>query len=341
MVSEQSSGLRFDIFERVHLSEGVAGISALDEIELKPDIQVLTQDQQAILKGNLVLSGTYSGEQQGQSGQTLRHNIPVEITLPVNRIQSLDQIGVEIDTFDVDLLSARSLNVTGVLSLRGIETASSAAERWSEDEEMVFVHQAEGEKAQPEPELAPTDGATAARDAEQEAVLLESADTQEEAEAQAEPEAVPVIAGTNPEREAAEEKKELKIAFSGKTSAEQSEIKATDLKSLFNKPAASAVAESEARISEAGQQEEAKTEEAAAHRTQESRSSGDALEWKRLFISAEEEEQRFRKVRMCIVQKDETIELIAQRYSLNPREVILYNRLADGDISEGQIIYIP
>jgi stage VI sporulation protein D len=340
MVSEQSSGLRFDIFERVHLSEGVAGISALDEIELKPDIQVLSRGQQAILKGNLVLSGTYSGEQQGQSGQTLRHNIPVEITLPVNRIQSLDQIGVEIDTFDVDLLSARSLNVTGVLSLRGIETASSAAEHWSEDEEMVFVHQAEGEKASPEPELAPTDE-VAARDAEQEAVLLESADTQEEAEAQAEPVAVPVIAGTNSEREAAEEKKELKIAFSGKTSAEQSEIKATDLKSLFNKQAASAVVESEARISEAEQQEEAETEEAAAHRTQEGRSSGDALEWKRLFISAEEEEQRFRKVRMCIVQKDETIELIAQRYSLNPREVILYNRLADGDISEGQIIYIP
>ena len=39
--------------------------------------------------------------------------IPVEITVPLNRVSSLDDIAVEIENFDVDLLSKRSLNITG------------------------------------------------------------------------------------------------------------------------------------------------------------------------------------------------------------------------------------
>jgi stage VI sporulation protein D len=66
----------------------------------------------------------------------------------------------------------------------------------------------------------------------------------------------------------------------------------------------------------------------------------DVLEWKNLFISASEEQQ-FRKVRLCIVHKEDTLESIAKKYDRKPQELRLYNGLSDQEITEGQVIYIP
>ena len=139
-MSEQQPGLRFDIYERVHLQEDLAGIQELNDVELLPHIQVITLDDQAILKGNLLLTGNYFSE-EGSTPRSLEHLIPVEITLPLNRIHRVEDIQVEIENFDIDLLSARSLNVTGVLSLQGVEIVSAPLESWREEEEVTFVHE--------------------------------------------------------------------------------------------------------------------------------------------------------------------------------------------------------
>ncbi|MBF0819940.1 hypothetical protein, partial [Streptococcus acidominimus] len=117
MFEQPQPGLRFDIYERVHLQENVAAIQELNEVELLPHIQVLTLDEQAILKGNLLLTGSYTSE-DGESTRTLEHLIPVEISLPLSRVHRVEDIQVDIENFDIDLLSSRSLNVTGVLSLQ-------------------------------------------------------------------------------------------------------------------------------------------------------------------------------------------------------------------------------
>lgn len=130
-MTEQRSGLRFDIYERVHLAEGAASIQELDEMELIPHIQVASFDEQAVLKGNLWLGGRYVGE-GNESGRTLEHFIPVEITLPLSRVHRLDEVTVEIENFDVELLSARTLNVTGVLTLHGVDMLSAKDEQWNE-----------------------------------------------------------------------------------------------------------------------------------------------------------------------------------------------------------------
>ena len=136
------SGLRFDIYERIQLPEDLVGIQQLEELELMPHIQVLEENEHALLRGNLWLTGQYIAE-DGSSGKTIEHFIPVEITLPKNRVRRLEDISVEIDNFDIDLLSPRSLNVTGVLSLQGIESFTSLGETVaSAEEEVVFVHRA-------------------------------------------------------------------------------------------------------------------------------------------------------------------------------------------------------
>ncbi|MGG4141576.1 LysM peptidoglycan-binding domain-containing protein [Paenibacillus algorifonticola] len=140
-MTDQTKGLRFDVYERVHLSDEVADIDELEEIELVPRIQVVEQGDHAVLKGQLLLSGVYRSTNEAAPLQALEHFIPVEITMPLNRISRLDDVTVEIDNFDVDLLSSRTLNITGVLSLRGIlvEPQQELEEAWRE-EPFTVVH---------------------------------------------------------------------------------------------------------------------------------------------------------------------------------------------------------
>lgn len=424
-MTAQQNGLRFDIYERVHLSEGVTGIKELEGIELSPHIQVLTQGDQAVLRGNLLLNGTYVDEQERPS-QMLEHLIPVEITLPMNRVHRMEDISVEIENFDVDLLSSRSLNVTGVLSLNGLELVPSGREEvWSEvEEEAVFVAEPRRD-AVPEPAASPPQTRSWTEDAAQTRSRTEDAaqrEPQPEPSAQAEsrPESA-AQAGSRPEpaaqreprpepaaqagprtesaaqagsqigaaasqpavesgaapaervesvasepakapdvepfaspqeengevfiaaeepQEAApsEEKKEMKIAFGSKKteSAEAAEAvqepaapeeKPFGLKSLLQHSSS--------------KQETRPEEEDPSPAEDKSPSADSRVEWKKLLLSQKNEQQEFKRLRLCIVQKEETLESIAKRYEMNPREIALFNRLGDGEVSEGQIVYIP
>lgn len=151
----QPYGLRFDIYERVHLSEGVPAIEELEEIELYPRIQVIGQDDHATLRGHLLLTGAYRGE--NEASEELKHFIPVEITVPLNRVRSIEDISIEIENFDVDLLSNRSLNITGVLSLRGIEGFPvEEPQVWSTDE-FTVVHSPDAQQSNRSDEAEQTD----------------------------------------------------------------------------------------------------------------------------------------------------------------------------------------
>jgi stage VI sporulation protein D len=86
-------------------------------------------------------------------------------------------------------------------------------------------------------------------------------------------------------------------------------------------------------------QEAALAEEKALAANNSILSSGDELEWTKLFLSTEA--HSFRKVKMCIVQREETLDVIASRYNVKSRELQLYNRLHDPYLSEGQVLYIP
>lgn len=440
----QSSGLRFDIFERVHIAETAAEIQDLEEIELVPQIELDVKDTYATLSGHLALRGSYSSQER--SAQQLEHRIPVEIAMPLNRIQNSENIGVEIENFDVELLSARTLNVTGVLSLSGLK-ANSTDEVTKAEEEKVFVHEKQAdtsawvrsdasssaeqhgsdpvkankeelikdkrsekpvpeskssdadlaklEKKEQQPAQANTQPVKETDDQPTEAVTqpVKEADDQpaEEAdvnlnekmndeqtqatEAQNENESESEAAPTDSVTVAAEEStEEVKIAFS-KQKDDETNAFITPSKLMSDRPEAEAVqAESEVETApevEAAPEVQAaslldaekiqsateedreheetdKTEPSSEERVdgeadEDSESTANGLEWKKLFLNQEDEVQtEFSRLKMCIVQKGETLESIAERYELNPREILLYNRLNDQtSLSEGQVIYIP
>jgi len=496
-VLDHNQGLRFDVYERVHLSDEVAAIDELEEIELTPHIEIVDQEEQVLLRGNLLLSGLYNSQQAGGT-QLLEYWIPVEITLPMNRVHRLEDLAVDIDNFDVDLLSARTLSITGVLSLRGlIAEERPVYEQWEETEEpFTVVHRVEPEEeeerqanaasesipvaegparpyappespihgateqsarrtrqqpaappleptlprqtpartpeakvsavpepvveparpvaaeepaakaapVQPEPSIpepiqaappvsppktaplsissprqpkasappsvaganrpdkptavtelaaepaaqqpfqtrsaepqAAPQAAKAAEQADNEPVswagFAESDEREPSAPSQLSEESAPIeeLSAAEPVEEEAPPRPEMKIAFAGKRPEPGEPEDSIGLKSLL--PNAQKSAENR---QQAKQSEEEETPEPQA-----TSNAGDEVEWKRLFLSKSGEETEFRRIRMCIVQREETLEEIAERYQLGSREIILYNRLPDHSVSEGQVLHIP
>lgn len=450
---DQSYGLRFDIYERINLTEDLPGIEELEEAELIPHIQVISQQDQATLRGHLLLAGLYKGDTEAGETEPLEHWIPVEITVPMNRVSSLDDIAVEIENFDVDLLSKRSLNITGVLSLKGIQAAAPGArdQVWA-NEEFTVVHAPEatdlssnGEQqfaanpydqlhgsgahtdanspspsyfneAQTRAQEFGTDARTQqylaswaqyenqTRDSQDSADSTisisnspEARDTVEyalhnETEAQAAESSIPSVwqferASVQPEPEQedpaagfpgvierkGEEVEAVPVLESPETEevqpvfaeeefpsedmddiTEEVSIKAEEvptkpeLKVAFNTKNSSTTSASGVGFSsllqssrtvqdqdQAARDEEEETEELVDSATAED------VEWKSLFLGNRREETPFRKVRMCIVQREETLDVIAERYQLTPRELLLYNRMSEQNVEEGQVLYIP
>ncbi|MFC5468324.1 LysM peptidoglycan-binding domain-containing protein [Cohnella suwonensis] len=410
-MTDQRNGLRFDIYERVQLPDDAAAIEELEEIELVPHMRALPQNDQVLLKGHLLLSGVYKAQDAGEASQ-LEHWIPVEISLPLDRIQSVEELAVEIDNFDVDLVSNRSLNVTGVLALRGLQVQTPQSPVWRDDS-FTVVHQAEPEGADQERPAYESYGNEAAsspsaeagnfelseqdreedwglqaevdqatsdpaaengwlsmfqhlEEARQPAVLQPESPAQQQqpvqqpqSQQQSQPRQSPYGDVTaerlsdagflqpEPQRyeeptAPAEEKADLRVALGGKAldssaqqsqQAQQAQSGVGLLSQLGDK---GAKREAELRLQEA-----AIAEEKALAAKNNPQSSGDELEWTRLFLNAGAQAQSFRKVRMCIVQREDTLDAIASRYHVQARELQLYNRLHEPYLSEGQVLYIP
>ncbi|WP_052703024.1 LysM peptidoglycan-binding domain-containing protein [Paenibacillus beijingensis] len=518
-MTDQSNGLRFDVYERVHLPDEVPAIEELEEIELVPRIQVVQQGNQALLKGQLLLRGVYRTLESETSPQTMEHRIPVEITLPMNRIERLDDISVEIDNFDVDLLSVRTLNITGVLSLLGIkmEGAPEPDPSWQE-EPFTVVHRRDpdflpdnagagaasvfpnpaaddaawgaarraaaepgadyegaqpykayaappqtaglhsapqpsfrqpaapdpeaywpverpaAELARPQADRPPHQTAAAdayaqpsfpawtqqlqqairpqpphepvtepfAGEAESHSDISAGYTSYPEKDREPEPQGWELLSGgadaqlyNEPEEEDqyqdVPDRAEAEAYFHSVAGAYAEQTEGADQRPdedeaeeepvyfspFFTEPEASFAAappdneKQEMRVAVGSKkphqpQEPARREQsgfgfksllASSRREQEARqaaeqyasrlaleeetSGGEDIEWKSLFLGRFGEEDEFRKVRLCIVQREETLDQIAERYQLNPREIALYNRLSNQSVAQGQVLYIP
>jgi stage VI sporulation protein D len=398
MVDNRSGLLRFNIAEKIRLADNAASIQALEEIELVPEVEVNIRGEHAVLKGYLLLTGSYAGadveedssvKPSNQSCQ-LQHRIPVEITLPVSRISEENNILVEIDNFDVDMVDPRSIMVTGSLTLSGINTADTVKdpERIDEDE-MVFIDTALDVREKVEENLYARlsqleevrdvnrpkredvltqgwnriDEEAAVRTANnstydvvapdervqetpEEAAALNvveevtDEDRQEEenvnapeADVEREEEEADELEAESEDREPeVEAKKEVKIAFGSKKREPVSE-EPIHLASTFahKTPPKPKLSEEEPQANEAEQ---------GVPNTRES--SGDTLDWARMLRKGEELPSSSYKLRIGLVQNDDTLETLGQRFGVNPKELALLNKLdVEGELIAGQTVYIP
>ncbi|UYO34639.1 LysM peptidoglycan-binding domain-containing protein [Bacillus zhangzhouensis] len=86
--------------------------------------------------------------------------------------------------------------------------------------------------------------------------------------------------------------------------------------------------------------ESAQEEEEPEEDVRETSGSENSLYLTKLF--AKQEEEDFSRMKICIVQQEDTVDRICERYQLNVQQLLRTNSLSiDAELEEGQILYIP
>ena len=185
MTSDNQSYLRFSVEESVWFQKGQE-VSALLSISLDPNIVIQEDNQYVSIRGALELTGEYRIDEETIHEDTrdftsvrvvnevitredgiseLKHSFPVDITIPKNRIQNMDDVYVAIDSFDYELPRNGCLQLVADLSISGIYGSQQSVpmvESLGEDNEVEEQddssqrYEAENEvfvEAEPEPVL--------------------------------------------------------------------------------------------------------------------------------------------------------------------------------------------
>lgn len=164
---ENSSILRFSLEESVWFQKGQE-VDDLLSISLDPNITIQENDQYITIQGSLELTGEYNRTQNIQSEEEevfkapklvhsvlereegvyeFLHHFPIDITIPFSRVQSVDDIEVEIETFDYVFPERSCLNLTAELSIAGLTTEEQDSVEEEEDEEWAAFYPVRDEEA--------------------------------------------------------------------------------------------------------------------------------------------------------------------------------------------------
>lgn len=398
----QEQQLRFSVEESVWFQKGQE-VSELLSISLDPDITIHEHDQYISIRGALQLTGEYKIDNDASAKEqfeyanvryvnevstredgvsVLNHRFPVDITIPRNRIEQLEEVYVSIESFDYELPEYKCLKLIADLSISGIsdgqvEQISTEVERPEEKEE-AFEALFRGQQQQPnatfetptptppqvneEENVSPFssfyEDSTSEQDLDKfSSFQLEETEVKEDRvleESHAEVEQLTSPNDVN-NSEVEEtiltneiEHQEEEVIVSEEQEEQKEEDPQEDLYDPFVVEVRKEVQEVEEEPKEVQYSFFSKTEDSSLEpETEEEDVDGrdetnpkDAHYLTSLF--ARDEEEDFSRVKMCIVQQGDSIELISQRYDISVQQILRVNDFhADQDVYEGQILYIP
>ncbi|MGI8349779.1 stage VI sporulation protein D [Niallia circulans] len=394
MSQENSSILRFSLEESVWFQKGQE-VADLLSISLDPNITIQENDQYIIIQGSLELSGEYKRYNEGEQEEEevfkapklvhsvmereegvceFLHHFPVDITIPLERVTSLDDVEIEIDTFDYVFPERSCLNLTADLTISGLaseEVEEDIAEEEREEELEVARHTQEEEEVvelirdhSKEEEEVLTDSIEepveiAVSPFQNVSPLLEELREEKETEddlyssfeleVRKTPEEddewstnehtkIPYFSEeVRKEEEASPAEPEMKVSIL------RSEEKVFTAEEVFQKP--DHESSSEAKQEEVVMEEEELEESSSSPNEEPKKKKGLFNKTKSLTFTeffARKEEEKHTKVKVCIVQQGDTLEKLSDRYNVNIHALLKENRMeANQDIYEGQVLYIP
>lgn len=338
----EQSYLRFSLEESVWFKRGQE-VAEFLSISLDPVISVDEYDQYITIRGALELSGEFhqAGEGQAEADDDvfelagyrfiqhisvredgiseLSHRFPIDITIPKNRIRSLEDVYVTVESFDYDLDENGRLLITADISISGISEAPLDDDLPDDEED-------------DEPLFAPFESIARKEAAGEEAFasvddLTDEADEQPAFAADETTVSVMEPAAIRHEETEAEEEEEAKEPFL------PLETETKEVSAQTEEDIASLLPPTEAKVSigaakKAVEEEETKTK------------SENALYLTKLFAKSEEKE--FTKLKICIVQQGDSLDKIAERYDVTVSQLLRANDLESPDnVHEGQLLYIP
>jgi stage VI sporulation protein D len=340
---ENQSSLRFSLEESLWFRKGQE-VAELVSISLDPDITIQENDQYVTIRGSLELTGEYksheaanANEEEAVSNQKyverveepeegtcqFSHRFPVDITIPNNRIQSIYDIDVLVESFDYSLPERSCLKLSAELTISGLYGAQ-------QQEELEVLHRSEEEEIveafeQPVPPTGFADSLLF----EAEARKLhdeESAEVQPKfpnfsyQEQYHEPEPF------QPSWSFQEARNEGSKSF--ETEDEFVQVPAENVHFEEDETAV----EESSSSSEAAPPKHVKKKKAAKKKNMTLTE----------FFARKEEGSDQAKLKVCIVQKGDTLDSLAGRYDVTIQNLLRVNNLEiNQDVYEGQVLYIP
>ncbi|MDQ0174336.1 stage VI sporulation protein D [Bacillus chungangensis] len=306
------------------------------------------------------------------------HCFPLDITVPRNRLKHVDDVDVYVESFDYILPERSCLKLTAELIMTGIyepadEKPEEQQQRESPQENIQETREKEEEETkEKEKEEETEETRLEIPDKEEMVVPEKSAISEEPSEdletnklfsenlrekAEPEPEEEELIESFTVEvrRTAKSEEEEETEQVNSSTELIDSDIQEERFKNFLKMPFQHK-AESSSSVLEKETVESSSSliiEESSSHEKikekkhkdthiveKEKKKKKDGISLAEFFARKEPDEAASMKV--CIIQKGETLDFIAEKYDVHVQQILRVNRMETvSDLSEGQVIYIP
>ncbi len=345
------SCLRFSLEESVWFQRGQEVLDLIS-ISLDPNILIQEDEQYVTIQGALELTGEYMRneaeiteeedvftapkfiqivEEREQGICEFNHFFPVDITIPKNRIEHIEEIDVKVESFDYVFPERSCLKLTANLLISGLygEQQHTVDNEYEEVEEETEVEEEfqeirvelTSDKETNDEEYEPFE--VEARKQPMQGKVGEIADELEEAPVEVK---VPVASKRN------EESSSLNI-FSMPKAVESS---GQESEKMHESPAK----EESSNIVMKEEVHESEMESPKEEVKQKKKSKKKSMSLTEFFARKEEEEVA--KLKVCIVQNGDTVDMIAERYDIAVLQLLKVNHLEiNHDLTEGQVLYIP
>ncbi|RLQ98036.1 stage VI sporulation protein D [Falsibacillus albus] len=377
MSESQQSFLRFSLEESVWFKKGQE-VEELLSISLDPFISIQEQEQYVLIRGNLELTGEYKLEASEevevfqQAGKYMdevelredgnggfKHHFPVDITIPKNRIQEMEQIDVAVETFDYVLPEKGCLKLTADLKISGIygeqqtkieqeveeaefepmyRTTAVEVEEEQEQDQAVFQYSGEMEEEHDEEDYEePSFYSPFSAEARKPSVPDQEKD-----------EEVPVQIHYDMNELPYNQSEEDRFAESNPVfqmpEPEVNESSSSSSSSYYDHGHQAQPQEMDHGHAHPYEQEEEEQQpvkgkkQDADKKAKKKKDQGISL----ADFFARKEEERAAKLKVCIVQQGDTLDLLAEKYDISVQQLLRVNDLEmNQDVYEGQVLYIP
>ncbi len=385
----QQSSLRFSLEESIWFKKGQE-VEELLSISLDPHITIQEQEQYILIRGSLDLSGEYLPssvrdddeayevdeilEASGKYVQMVEsrekgelefiHCFPVDVTIPKNRIENLEDIDVYVEAFDYAVpenacirLNA-DLTITGIFGEQQVQTpveeelyepmyravdtmeeveAEEAADVTMETVVPDYVEEPPREEEYDVFSLSPVYDEVEDEEEQEETepFVLEGRVTPEEEEIP-----VQIQYESFPESEAMRSEKVFELPEHELSESSEDQSYQHYAQESVQPPVQLPVQEVMEAEEEEEEESSSSSEVEAAKKTKGKKKKYESISLTDFF--ARKEEERGATLRVCIVQDGDTLDSIAEKYELTIPQLLRVNQLeANQDVYGGQVLYIP
>jgi stage VI sporulation protein D len=341
---ENQSCLRFSLEESLWFRKGQE-VEELLSISLDPDITIQENDQYVTIRGSLILTGEYKsyeeasndGNEESKQSQKFvervdtqeegncefSHRFPVDITIPNNRIQSIYDIDVLVDSFDYSIPERSCLKLSAELTISGLYEEKQQEEA----EEQVALQRNEEEESavEFEPYLSQTQN--------QNAFLFEAEARKQQEEEQ--PSVPPSFPSFSYQPQVQDQ-----YSWDYQEARSEGNKEVEELVVVEEAPVELLVVEEDITVV-AEESSSSSPEEKPKHSKKLFGAKKKSMTLTEFFARKDDGSQQA-SLKVCIVQKGDTVDSLADRYHVTVQNLLKVNNLEiNQDVYEGQVLYIP